>query len=84
MYGWWFYKLNYLAPGAKIELKTPVKTYEYRVEYSAQVDEHDTGILHAPVDKNAAPRLILYTCTLPKSTDRDLVIANLVAIKSRD
>jgi sortase A len=76
-WGSYFWRLNELGPGARIELRTPQETYIYRVSHSEIRAETDTESLVFPRYGKVAPRLTLYTCTLPKSTQRILVFANL-------
>jgi sortase A len=72
-----FWRLNELGPGNRIELRTPRQSYIYRVSHTSVVAETDAGALSFPRHGRAAPRLTLYTCTLPKTTQRVLVVANL-------
>jgi LPXTG-site transpeptidase (sortase) family protein len=81
-YGWWFYRLNQLPPGAKIELRTPHKTYIYQLAYSQTVHILDNYVLQPPLESDAAPRLTLYTCTLPRSDFRLVAVANLISSKT--
>lgn len=74
-YGWWFYRLNDLQPGDFVVLQVPERKFIYRVAVSRIVSVYDTSILHSRPD--AAPRLTLYSCTLPKTEKRLVVIANL-------
>lgn len=74
-YGWWFYHLNSLKMGDAVVLQTPERKFIYRVAASRKVSVRDTSILRSPA--KAAPRLTLYTCTLPKTESRLVVIANL-------
>lgn len=76
-YGWWFYRLNELRQGDFVVLQTPGRKFLFRVAASRVVSVRDTSILHWPADAQAAPRLTLYSCTLPKTTRRLVVIANL-------
>ena len=77
-YGWWFYRLNKLGNGDAVYLQTPEATYTYRVAYGDVVKATDTHLLASPRSPDAAPRLTLYSCTLPKSSRRVIVFANLV------
>lgn len=79
-YGWWFHRLDEIKEGDLIHLKTPQKSFVYQVALRRIVDVRDTEILNPPPPA-AAPRLTLYTCTLPKSQQRLAVVANLIAPK---
>jgi hypothetical protein len=46
------------------------------------VRETQTEVLENEVPAGAAPRLTLYTCTLPLSTNRFVVVANLISRRS--
>ncbi|HEX8234436.1 MAG TPA: class D sortase [Abditibacteriaceae bacterium] len=74
-YGWWFYRLGSLGVDSVIQLQTPQETLTYRVALTRVVREDDLSLLQ----QTAYPRLTLYTCTLPKSDQRVVVVANLVA-----
>lgn len=76
-YGWWFYRLNDLQPGDFVVLQVPERKFIYRVATSRIVSVQDTSILHSR--PNAAPRLTLYSCTLPKTEKRLVVVANLAS-----
>lgn len=76
-FGWWFYRLNDLQPGDFVVLQVPERKFIYRVAASRIVSVQDTSILHSRPD--AAPRLTLYSCTLPKTEKRLVVIANLAS-----
>lgn len=76
-YGWWFHRLDEIEDGDLIHLKTPQNSFVYQVALRRIVDVHDTEILNSP-PSGAAPRLTLYTCTLPKSQQRLVVVANLI------
>jgi LPXTG-site transpeptidase (sortase) family protein len=73
-----FWRLNELGPGDKIELWTPQERLIYQVSHANTVAETDSSALSYPRHIKVAPRLTLYTCTLPKTADRLLVVANLV------
>ena len=74
-YGWWFYHLNLLKKGDSITLQVSDRKLTYQVVATRTVSVRDTSILHWRA-KNAS-RLTLYTCTLPKTTQRLVVVANL-------
>lgn len=80
MYGWWFYRLGMLGSGATIKLSTPQRTCVYKVAKTTIVRETDTWVLHSP-PAGAAPRLTLYTCALPHSSKRIVVVASLSATR---
>ncbi len=78
MAGKWFYRLNRLKTGSIIHLRTPQATFTYQVAINDVVHEKNVAVLHAPRSRKAAPRLTLYTCTLPKTNYRVRIVANLV------
>lgn len=75
-FGWWFYRLNKLHPGDFVELATPGRKFIYTVKISRTVSVRDTSILHHHA--KASPRLTLYSCTLPKTDRRLVVVADLL------
>ncbi len=74
-FGWWFYRLNELSSGDIVVLRVPGRKLVYRVAAKRTVSVRDISILKAR--PKTAPRLTLYTCTLPKTPRRLVVIANL-------
>jgi LPXTG-site transpeptidase (sortase) family protein len=74
-YGWWFYGLSKLDLDSLVQLKMPGETLTYRVVLTRVVKEDDLSVLQ----QTDYPRLTLYTCTLPKSDQRVVVVAHLVA-----
>lgn len=76
-YGWWFYKLNRLGSGARVELRTPHATHVYAVAATRVLPETATWALRAP-HAASAPRLTLYTCALPRGPHRIVVWATLL------
>lgn len=58
-----------------MQLQTPDELLTYRVALNRVVDENDLSLLQPT---NSA-QLTLYTCTLPKSDQRIVVVADLVA-----
>jgi len=74
-YGWWFYHLHDLRPDDTMELQTPDRNYFYRVKTTRTVSVEDLSILDPPLE--GAPRLTLYSCTLPKTEKRLVVVADL-------
>jgi LPXTG-site transpeptidase (sortase) family protein len=71
-----------LGDGSLIWLRTPRGTFTYKVALMRVVHETQTAILRHPRRTEAAPRLTLYTCTLPKTEKRLVVVANLVRKRS--
>lgn len=77
VHGAYFWYLTKIRPGALITLQTPRKSFHYKVISASLVAESQTGILeHNPNDASA--HLTLYTCTLPVSGNRYVVVAKLV------
>jgi sortase A len=76
IYGSWFYRLDELWPDAVIRVETPRASFTYRVVETATVSDMDTTILQPPA-AGAAPRLTLITCTVPHSSERLVVTAEL-------
>lgn len=79
---WWFYKLNKLGSGSIVHLRTPHEIVTYKVAMQRVVSRHASWLIGPPRARNAAPRLTLYTCTLPHSDNRIVVVANLIKRKS--
>ena len=75
VYGSYFYKVDSLMAGAPIELRTPDKTFVYRVISVTAVSETDTSVLQPPTQPNSAPLLTLVTCTIPRTPNRIIVKA---------
>lgn len=75
VYGSYFYKVDSLMAGAPIELRTPDKTFVYRVISVTAVSETDTSVLQPPSEPNATPLLTLVTCTIPRTPNRIIVKA---------
>lgn len=75
VYGSYFYKVDSLMAGAPIELRTPDKTFVYRVISVVAVSETDTSVLQPPTEPNASPLLTLVTCTIPRTPNRIIVKA---------
>jgi LPXTG-site transpeptidase (sortase) family protein len=78
VYGAWFMRLDALLPGSEIRLRTPHETFTYRVSLLYTAADNDPATLRAPTGPDASPRLTLITCTLPRSTSRVIVVAQLV------
>lgn len=74
-----FWYLNKVTAGSQILIETPYEMQRYRVTFAGVVPETRTEILESSIPLDAAPRLTLYTCTLPISTKRFVVVANLVS-----
>lgn len=77
VYGSPFYKADALNAGAPIELRTPGATYTYRVINVFAATDSDMTVLQAPAEANAKPRLTLITCTIPRTSNRIIVSAEL-------
>jgi sortase A len=78
VWGAWFWHLPNLKKGALIELRTPERSYQYRVVQTLTVHDSDTSVLNTPNDPSIS-RLTLYTCTKPRTASRFVVIADLVS-----
>lgn len=81
VYGSWFYRLDELAPGAEIKLRTHHHTYNYHTLYTTTISDMDTTLLQPPTP-GTQPRLTLLTCTLPHTSNRIAVIAELALEQS--
>lgn len=79
VHGAYFWYLTEVKPGALITLQTPKESFVYRVTAARLVAESQTEILETDLPDGAAPRLTLYTCTLPVSPKRLVVSADLVS-----
>jgi LPXTG-site transpeptidase (sortase) family protein len=73
-----FWYLSKLVPNTLVNLQTADETLVYKVAFARLVTGSDTGVLERSPNPLAAPRLTLYTCTLPKSDNRFIVVANLI------
>jgi sortase A len=78
VYGSWFYRIDELWAGSLITLRTPQATYNYQVLTVQTVAESDSTVRLPPTEPNAAPRLTLYTCTLPHTSNRIVITAQAV------
>lgn len=77
VYGSYFYRIDELLPGSRITLRTPDGKFRYQVVQTYQVaDTQGAQVKAAP--PNSPPLLTLYTCTLPRSTNRLVVSAQLL------
>lgn len=77
VYGSYFYRVDELLPGSKIILRTPHQKFTYSVVQMFNSADTDSSIKNPPADPNAPPMLTLYTCTLPISTTRIIITAQL-------
>ena len=73
-----FWYLTKLTANALVLVETARETLIYKVAFARLVPETETSLLERPTNSLAAPQLTLYTCTLPKSTDRFIVVASLL------
>jgi sortase A len=80
IYGSPFYKVDTLPPGAPIQLQTPDATYLYRVIEVKAVGDADTTVLQPSSEPSMASLLTLVTCTIPRTSNRIIVSANLESI----
>lgn len=78
VFGSWFLRVDELLPGSRISLQTPTETFHYEVLQSLIVPDNDTRVLRTAPGQEATPQLTLITCTLPRTTTRIAVIAQLV------
>jgi LPXTG-site transpeptidase (sortase) family protein len=78
-YGWWFRRLDELNPGDLIYLETPRESFTYKVAVHRVAHDGDFSVLAPPPSTEAAPRLTLYSCTLPKSDRRLVIVANRIS-----
>ena len=78
VYGAWFYKVDQLWPGSTITLRTPHEDFNYQVISVQTTVDSDVSVLRPPA-ANEPPRLTLLTCTIPRSANRIVVVAQLVA-----
>jgi sortase (surface protein transpeptidase) len=74
VYGAPFARINEVQPGALIELVTPRQSFRYRALLTTSVFETDLSILQQPPSGSPA-RLTLFTCTVPHSWQRIVLIA---------
>ncbi len=79
VHGAYFWYLTEVKPGALITIQTPRETLNYKVVSAGLIHESQTDLLDNRAVPGAPPRLTLYTCTLPVSPRRLVVIADLVA-----
>lgn len=79
VYGSPFYHVDGLTAGAPIELRTPDATYTYNVIAVFGATDSDQTVLRPPTDPNAKPLLTLITCTIPRTSNRIIVQAELAS-----
>ncbi len=77
IFGSYFYRLDELLPGAKIVLRTPTQRFHYTVVQTFQVGDTDAAAVRATAP-DAPPVLTLYTCTIPRTSNRIVVTAQRV------
>jgi len=75
VYGSYFLKLDALAPGSPIILRTRDATFNYHVVGPVIVQDNDTSVF-TPMTPGKA-QLTLITCTLPLSSERLVIFAQL-------
>ena len=78
LYGSYFYRVDELLPGAKITLRTPHQSYTYQVIQMFQVADTDAATVKALPPPGSPPMLTIYTCTLPRSTNRIVITSQLM------
>lgn len=78
IYGSYFYRVDELLPGAKITLRTPHHSYKYQVIQMSQVADTDAATVKALPPLSSPPILTIYTCTLPRSTNRIVITSQLM------
>ena len=79
VHGAYFWYLTRVRPGALITLQTPRETFTYRVVSAGVVPESQTDLLDNYTPQGAPARLTLYTCTLPVSPRRLVVVAHQIS-----
>ncbi|MBW3636843.1 MAG: sortase [Armatimonadetes bacterium] len=79
VHGAHFWYLPKLKVGSLVTLQTPREFLDYKVDFVGVVPETRLDLLENPPQKEAASRLMLYTCTLPVSINRFVVTAKLLA-----
>ncbi|HEX8236043.1 MAG TPA: class E sortase [Abditibacteriaceae bacterium] len=77
VYGSWFYKVDQLWPGSIVTLRTPDESFDYQIVSVHATNDSDISVLRPP-PAGEPPRLTLLTCTVPRSTSRIVVVAQLV------
>jgi LPXTG-site transpeptidase (sortase) family protein len=78
LHGSYFYRVDELLPGAKITLRTPHQSYTYQVIQMYQVADTDAATVKALPPPGSPPILTIYTCTLPRSTNRIVITSQLM------
>jgi sortase A len=77
VYGSPFYNVDKLMAGTPIELHTPNAIYTYTVINVFAATDSDQTVMQPPSDPNAKPQLTLITCTIPRTSNRIIVSAEL-------
>jgi LPXTG-site transpeptidase (sortase) family protein len=77
VYGAWFYKVDQLWPGSMVTLRTPDESFDYQIVSVHATHDSDINVLRPP-PPGEPPRLTLLTCTVPRSTSRIVLVAQLV------
>ena len=77
VYGSPFYNVDKLMAGAAIELHTPDAVYTYYVINVFATTDSDQTVMQPPSEPGANPRLTLITCTIPRTSNRIIVLAEL-------
>jgi LPXTG-site transpeptidase (sortase) family protein len=77
VYGSWFYKVDQLWPGSIVTLRTPEESFDYQIISVRTTHDSDISVLHPP-PSDEPPRLTLLTCTVPRTTNRIVLVAQLV------
>jgi LPXTG-site transpeptidase (sortase) family protein len=77
VYGSPFYRIDQLMAGAPIELRTPDAIYTYSVIKVFAATDSDQTVLWPPAEPAVKPRLTLITCTIPRTSNRIIVTAEL-------
>jgi sortase A len=77
VYGSWFYKVDQLWPGSIVTLRTPDESFDYQIISTYATHDSDISVLRPP-PPGEPPRLTLLTCTVQRSTNRIVLVAQLV------
>lgn len=77
VYGSWFYKVDQLWPGSIVTLRTPTESFDYQIISVRTTHDSDISVLRPP-PPGEPPRLTLVTCTVPRTTNRVVLVAQLV------
>lgn len=79
VHGAYFWYLTKVKPGSLITLQTPRETFTYKVVSARVVPDNQTDLLENHTPPGSPARLTLYTCTLPVTPRRFVVVANQIA-----